>query len=203
MGALNLYQIEEDLQALLDTAEGGVAPEHQEEIQQAIIVAHMNAVDKRERVHQFMTHVDGQIDNIDRELERLQKLKKSYGSAVGRIAGYIVSVIQGLGKDGKGKYKKLEGQTCVFSLRAAPDSVEVLDDTKVPNRFKKFTLTVPAEAWDAFIDSADIDERQRFLKAVVSSSVAVDKWPIKAALKAKEQVPGVELKTERYTLQVK
>lgn len=203
MSALNLYQIEEDLQALLDTAEGGIAPEQTEEFQQALIVAHMAAVDKRERVHQFMTHVEGQVENIDREIKRLQALKRSYGSAVDRIGGYIVSVIQGLGKDAKGKHRKLEGQTCVFSLRSAPDSVEVKDEDLVPSRFKKLTMTVPAEAWDAFIDSADIDERARFLQAVETSSVSVSKRDVAAALKAQEQVPGVELKAERYTLHVK
>ena len=200
--SLSLYQIEEELQALLDTSEGGVEPEHQEEIQQALIVAHM-AVEKRERVHQFMVHVDGQVENIDKEIKRLQALKKSYTSATDRIGGYIMGVIQGLGKDAKGKYRKLEGNTCVFSLRAAPDLVEVMDEGKVPNKFKRFEMTVPAEAWEAFVDSADIDERTKFLQAVETSSVFVSKRDVAAAIKRDEQVPGIEVKGERYSLQVK
>ena len=203
MAAISLYQIEEDLQALLDTEEGGVAPEHEEEIQRKLIEAQMAAVDKRERVHQFMVHVEGQKASIDNEIKRLQALKKSYSSALDRIEGYIEGVIVGLGKDAKGKYKKLEGQTCVFSLRAAPDSVHILDEDKVPACFKGITIKVSAEAWSEFCDSADIDERGKFLAAVEKFEYEVKKKPIADALKANESVPGVELKTERYALQVK
>jgi phage host-nuclease inhibitor protein Gam len=199
--ALTLYNIEEHLVALLDTAEMVETPEQQEaifaEIQQALVTA----IDKRDRVNQFMVHCESQQAAIDAEIKRLQALKKTFVKAQERMEDYIVRTIQSLGADEKGRYRKLEGKTCVFSLRACPPSVEVRDEATIPAEYKTLTITVPAKAWEELVDNVDLDERCKFLAAVKKTECAIDKKGVKAAIDSGTPVPGADLAIGRYGLQ--
>ena len=182
--ALTLYSLEENLVALLDTADMVEDPEQQEAIFQEIVSAHLAAVDKRDRVGQFIAHCETQQLGIDIEIKRLQALKKAYATTQEKVERYIVSTIQGFGTDEKGKFRKLEGKTCTFSIRANPPSVDVKDESAIPDAFKSLTITVPVTAWQELVDSVDIDERTKFLASVKKSEVAVDKKGVKAAIEA-------------------
>src|ERR1700760_3432635 len=76
--AVTLYSLEENLVALLDTVDMVDDPQQQEAIFQEIVSAHLAAVDKRDRVGQFLAHCEGQQASITAEIQRLQKLKKAY-----------------------------------------------------------------------------------------------------------------------------
>ncbi|CAB4130476.1 Siphovirus Gp157 [uncultured Caudovirales phage] len=201
--ALTLYSLEENLVALLDTADMVEDPAQQEAILQEIVSAHLAAVEKRDRVGQFLAHCENQQAGIDTEIKRLQALKKAYVTTQERVEAYIVRTIQDIGKDDKGKFRKLEGKTTVLSIRPCPVSVEVKDEAAVPDRFKTLTITVPATAWSEFVDSADIEERAKFLVAVDRWDTAVSKKEVKAAIEAKQQVPGAILADTKYSLQRK
>jgi len=198
--ALTLYNIEEHLVALLDTAEMVEAPEQQEaifaEIQQALVTA----IDKRDRVNQFMVHCESQQAAIDAEIKRLQALKKSFTKAQERMEDYVIRTIQSLGADEKGRYRKLEGKTCVFSVRACPPSVEVRDEAAIPAEYKTLTITVPATAWEELVDNVDLDERSKFLAAVKKTECSVDKRGIKTAIDSGAEVPGADLAIGKYAL---
>ncbi len=198
--ALTLYNIEQHLAALLDTADMVEDPEQQEAIFQEIQQALVQAVEKRDRCAQFLVHCRSQQAAINAEIKRLQALKKSYARAEERLEEYIVRTIQGIGPDEKGRYRKLEGRTCVFSVRACPPSVEVRNEAEIPAEFKTLTITVPATAWEAVAESLDIDERMKFLASVKKCEVAVDKNAIKAAIDGGTAVPGAELVTGKYSL---
>ncbi|MFN3323393.1 MAG: siphovirus Gp157 family protein [Bryobacteraceae bacterium] len=198
--ALTLYNIEEHLVALLDTADMVEEPEQQEAIFQEIQQALVQAVEKRDRCAQFLVHCGSQQAAIDAEIKRLQALRKSYARAEERMEEYIVRTIQGIGPDEKGRYRKLEGKTCVFSVRACPPSVEVRNEGEIPAEFKTLTITVPATAWEAVADSLDIDERTKFLASVKKCEVAVDKKAIKAAIDGGTSVPGADLAIGKFSL---
>jgi phage host-nuclease inhibitor protein Gam len=199
--ALTLYNIEEHLVALLDTAEMVETPEQQEaifaEIQQALVTA----IDKRDRVNQFMVHCESQQAAIDAEIKRLQALKKTFVKAQERMEDYVIRTIQSLGADEKGRYRKLEGKTCVFSVRACPPSVEVRDEAAIPAEYKTLTITVPATAWEELVDNVDIEERSKFLAAVKKTECAIDKRAVKSAIDGGTTVPGADLAIGRYGLQ--
>lgn len=200
---LTLYQIEEYLAALLDTREMADTPEREAEIQREIERWVATAVEKRDAIVRFLAHCEGQISNIEREIERLTNLKKSYQRAIERMENYVVRAIVNLGPDDRGRWRKLEGKTCVLTVRHCPPSVEITDESAIPPAFKTITVTVPAEAWERFVDAVDVDERTRFLDSVIRADVAVDKRAVKRALEDGESVPGAELRRDKLTLVVK
>jgi hypothetical protein len=67
--------------------------------------------------------------------------------------------------------KKLEGRTSSLKLHPCPPSVEVYAAEEVPEQFKRFTVTE-----------------------------SVDKVAVKAAIKAKQDVPGCRLAAEKFSL---
>ncbi len=201
MSAVTLYALEENLVALLDTVDMVEDPAQQEAIARDIVAAHLAAVEKRDKVAQFIAHCEIQQAGIDAEIKRLQNLKQTYSKTQERVEGYVTRTILDLGKDEKGKYRKLEGKTAVFSVKSCPASVDIKDDAVVPSSLKTLALTVPAEAWQEFVDSADIDERSKFMASIKKCDIAVDKRAVKAALESGDAIPGVALVTDKYSLQ--
>ena len=65
----------------------------------------------------------------------------------------MVETIENLGTDGKGKFRKLEGKTTTFSLRACPPSVEATDESAIPAEYKALTLKLPAVMWEQWMGS--------------------------------------------------
>jgi hypothetical protein len=198
--AVTLYGLEEQLVALLDTVDMVEDPEQQDAIAQEIIATHMACVEKRDRVGQFLVHCEGQQATIDAEIKRLQALKKAYSKTQERVEDHIVRTIQSFGTDEKGKYRKLEGKTTVFSVRVCPPSVNVTNEGAVPAEFKTLTITVPATAWEELIDNVDLDERCKFLAAVKKTECAIDKKGVKSAIDQKKEVPGACIANGRYSL---
>ncbi|MGE5571101.1 MAG: siphovirus Gp157 family protein [Rhodospirillales bacterium] len=198
--ALTLYNIEEHLVALLDTAEMVETPEQQEaifaEIQQALV----SAVEKRDRVNQFIVHCESQQTAIDAEIKRLRALKDNYARAADRMQEYIVRTIQALGTDEKGRYRKLEGKTCVFGLRACPPSVEIRNEGEIPADYKTLTITVPAKVWEELTDNLDIEERSKFIGGVKKVECAIDKKAVKSAIDGGATVPGADLAIGKFSL---
>lgn len=198
--SVTLYGLEEQLVALLDTVDMVEDPEQQEAIAQEIVAAHLACVEKRDRVAHFLVHCEGQQATIDAEIKRLQALKKAYAKTQEKVEEYIVRTIQTFGADDKGKYRKLEGKTTVFSVRACPPSVNVTDEGSVPAEYKTLTITVPATAWEELIDNVDLDERCKFLGAVKKTECAIDKKGVKSAIEARKEVPGACIAGGRYSL---
>src|SRR5271157_4885207 len=123
---LTLYAIEEQLTAMTDTAE--MVPEDQEqaflEEFRTMLTA---AVDKRDRVGQFLSHLESQAAFAKAEIARLQERKAFFERAIEKMEGYVIRVIEMNGPDAKGKYPKLEGKTVTFSIKDCPPSVEITD----------------------------------------------------------------------------
>lgn len=197
--AAPLYLIEEHLAALIETAEL-VSPEEELEFRAEFQAALTAAVEKRDRVGQFFAHLEQQIQFAKFEIERLKQRKANFERAIDRLEEYVVQTIENLGTDAKGKYRKLEGNTTTFSIRACPASVEVADDVSVPAEFKTLTLKLPALAWEELLDALEIDERAELLGQVRNPEVSVDKRAVKAAIDGGAAVPGAGLVTGRHSL---
>jgi hypothetical protein len=197
--AMSLYVIEDCLAALIETAEL-VSPEQEQEFRAEFRAALTAAVEKRDRVGQFLGHLEQQIEFAKFEINRLRQRKSTCERALERLESYVVETIENLGTDSKGKYPRLEGKTTTFSLRACPSSVEATDESAVPSEYKALTLKIPAVMWEQLLDGLEIEQRVAVLKQVRSPEVSVDKRSIKAAIDGGAEVPGAGLVTGRHAL---
>jgi hypothetical protein len=167
---LTLYAIEEHLAALCESVET-VTPDQEQQFLVDFQAALTSAADKRDRVAHMLSHLEHQQAFAAAEIKRLQEFKRSAESAQNRLEGYVTYCIDALGRDAKGKYRKLEGHTTVMFLRASPASVDVLDEAAIPEQYKRATVTI-----------------------------AVDKRAVKAAIENGEDVPGAKLVTDKTSL---
>ena len=197
--AAPLYVIEDHLAALIETAEL-VSPEQEQEFRAEFQIALTAAVEKRDRVGQFLAHLEQQIDFAKFEIDRLRKRKATCERAIARLESYVIETIENLGTDGKGKYRTLEGKTTTFSLRACPPSVELSDESTIPAEYKALTLKLQAVTWERLLERLDIEQRTVVLGQVKSPEVTVDKRMIKAAMENGSDVPGAGLVTGRHSL---
>ena len=197
--AAPLYAIEDTLAALIETAEL-VSPEQEREFRTELQTALAAAVDKRDKVGQFLAHLERQIDFARFEIDRLRQRKAASERALARLEEYVIETIENLGTDGKGRYRTLEGKTTTFSLRGCPPSVEVADESAIPAEYKTLTLKLPAVTWERLLDGLDIEQRAAVLGQVKSPEVGVDKRSIKAAFDGGTDVPGAGLVSGRHAL---
>lgn len=197
--AAPLYQIEEYLAALVETAD--LVPEDQErEFRAEFESALATAVDKRDRVGQFMAHLEQQIEFARFEIDRLRQRRAVYERALERLEQYVITTIEHLGQDARGKYRRLEGRTITFSVRSCPPSVEVTDEPAIPAAFKSLTIRLPAVVWERLLDSLELEERAAVLEQVRNPEIVVDKRAVKAAIERGAMVAGAELITGRHSL---
>lgn len=93
---LTLYAIEEQLTAMADTAE--LVPEEQEQtFLEEFRAALTAAVDKRDRVGQFLAHLEQQAAFVKAEIARLQERKVFFERAVEKMESYVIHVIESIG----------------------------------------------------------------------------------------------------------
>jgi hypothetical protein len=192
-----LYEIEAHLAALVETEE--VVPDELEreyalELQATLLAA----VDKRDRVGQFLAHLEQQIAFAHTEVTRLRAREEFFARALARMEGYVSRVIESLGLDAKGKRRKLEGNTITLSLHGCDKRVDVTNEAVVPGKYKRVTVTLPAETWELVCDSLDLEVRAQVLGEVKAPVVDVSLSLVKADLKAGIAVPGAELAGGTY-----
>ena len=197
--AAPLYLIEDHLAALIETAEL-VSPEQELEFRAEFQAALTAAVDKRDRVGQFLAHLEQQIDFARFEIDRLRQRKAAFERALARLEDYVIKTIEDLGTDAKGKYRRLEGKTTTFSLRACPPSVEVANEAAIPAEYKVLLLKLPAVTWEQLLDGLEIEQRSAVLGQVKSPEATVDKRLVKAAIDGGVDVPGAGLAIGRHSL---
>jgi len=171
--SLSLYEIEEELLALLDTAEGGIDEAQREEFERTLIEAQMNAVEKRERVGKFLLSLMATEEALREEEERIKRRRRVIANTTARMEKYIIAVIRAIGPNKDGKHCKLVGTTVQFSLRRSPDSVEITSEDLIPAEFLTEKITYQARKAD-----------------------------IKKALQDGIQVPGAFLVTDKFNLRV-
>ena len=195
--ARSLYDIEAHLAALVDT-EDLVPVDLEQEFALELQATLAATVEKRDRVGQFMAHLESQIAFAHAEVARLKAREEFYEKVFARMDGYVCRVIESLGLDAKGKRKTLEGTTITLSLRGCDKRVEVTDEAAVPTKYKRITVTLPAETWELVCDSLDLDLRGQVLGEVKSPKVEVSTSLVKVDLKADISVPGAKLSGGTY-----
>lgn len=181
-----LHQIEEDLAVLLESIDG-VTPELEAQYLEDLGHVLGAAKDKRDAVARYMSHLENQIQAAKDEIKRLQDRKADFEGALDKLKAYTVRVMDGLG------VKKLEGNVVTLSLRKCPASVEVTDESAVPNAYKSAEIRMPADLAEQILDTLPID-------APVALSYAVDKRAVKSAIEGGAEVAGAQIAAEKFTL---
>lgn len=190
--ALSLYSCEWHLSAMLDTEEM-VPAEQEEEFAQELCAVLLGAVEKRDAVGHFMAHLESQIAFAKAEVVRLKQREEIFQRVFDRMEGYVMRVIDGLGFDGRGKRKKLEGQSVTFAIAGCDKRAEIQNEELVPAKYKRVVVSLPLETWELLCDSLDLDLRDQMLAVVKSAKIEVSKTAVKADLKANVEVPGANL----------
>lgn len=192
-----LYAVEDHLNCLME-CEDTVTPEQEEEFVRDLAVALNAAVEKRDKLGQFMAHMEQQVAFAKQEIDRLTARKKMFERAIEKAEGYVVRVIESLGTDAKGKPKKLEGQTVTFSLRNCPASVAVANEVTIPIAYKHIAVKLPVPLYERIVDALDIETAAETMDA--GGTISVDKVALKHALQAGEEIPGAVLVTDKKAL---
>jgi hypothetical protein len=196
--SMTLYEIEQDLVAYEETAL--LVTEEQraqfEDEQRALIIA---SQEKRDSYGFAIRACDFQIDNSDKEVKRIEERKLFFQRLKKRLSGLMQYAIESRGTDDKGRYRRLDGKSFSFSLRANPPSVAVTNEDVVPDDKKFITVTLPLDEWRALVKNADIDLSQ----VTDKGKVCVSKTAIREAIDAGLEVPGADLNIGGHTLVIK
>jgi Siphovirus Gp157 len=133
-----------------------------------------------------MRFLELQADNCDVEVRRLQERKKRYQNALQRVRGYVQYVLESMGQDDKGKWRKLEGNTVTFSLRNQPPRLEIWDETQIPWEYQDITVTLPVSMWQDLTAGGlpSIEAKAKYCP---------NKQRIKEAIDRCEEIPGADL----------
>lgn len=195
--AQSLLQLEEEFWALLDT-EDLVPSDQRQKFAMELQSAFAKTVAKRDRTKAFIKHCRDRRDSIKKQREDLQRVSNAYQSAEDFVRQYIKFVIESLGRDEKGKYRKLKGDTSTFYLSDAESKLKILEPETIPAKYKLATITLPAAQWE------ELKRQHEHLDTVAQKvSLDIDEDRIKDDLEAGEEVPGADLEMNRTTLNVR
>ena len=189
-----LYELETELQALLDTGED-LTEENWAEFTTLLYEQLPRNVSKRERVGQFIRHCELQAANRKAEIERLEAGQKFYLHVAARARASLEYVLRALGRDEKGKWQKLEGHTLTLSLRDNPPSVKIDNEDAIPPQYKRFHLQVWGDTWGEILAALPPPLHQRVLEEINERKIdtEVSKTRIKQAIKDLLDVPGADI----------
>jgi len=190
----SLYQIEDDLLALIETE--GMVPEEKEAEYRAVLYEQLRkAVAKRDRVGQFIRHCELMAANSKEEEKRLKERRDTYQHAADKLREYVKGVLDAIGPDEKGKHPKLEGNTITFSLRNNPQGVKILDEAEIPPEYKNISIKLSAVTWETIIMALPDAQRASVIQEVDANSpkLEVSKTKIKKAFENGDEVAGADL----------
>lgn len=130
--ALALYTIEDELQALTDSLDTCPA-ELEAELQ--VRIADYMALErsKVDQVAHFLAAAEAARKARKEEADRLKIEAATIDSAIERLEGYVCRIISAKG------VKKLEGRTCILSLRTS-DAVVITGE--LPEKYLRTKVTV-------------------------------------------------------------
>jgi hypothetical protein len=185
--SLTMWDLETNLAALADSVET-VEPEQEQQFLEDFRHALIEAREKRDRVAGFLAYCEALAEMASKEITRLQKRRDFFTRTVERVEGYVELILRNLGKDAKGKWLKLEGNTSSFSLKNLPPSTPITDEAAVPKAYKTVNVTLPAPLWEQMVDSLDIELANQVLDEVKKLNSAVVKATVKEAIE--QRIPN-------------
>jgi Siphovirus Gp157 len=192
-GTLTLFQVEQSLVLLAESAEEeGLTPE----LEQALVRYIEGAVEKRDRVAEFIIFCEGMAALAKSEVKRLQARQKHFEATAERVSAMVLRVLDFLG------VAKLEGRTHTLKKRRCPASVKIIDEEKIPAAYKRITVTLPLPEWQKLVEGVPEDLQKAVTAGIRKHEISLDLESIKQALNSEEKIEGADLALNRFTLQV-
>jgi hypothetical protein len=199
---LSLYQLEEGLVAFLDT-EALVAPEQEQAFREELAEQVKTTVAKRDRVYAFLCQCEVTAANCGDEIKRLRARKQRFENAARRMRDYLAYILESLGRDERGKWRKLEGHTVTFGLRDNAAKPDILHPELLPAEFWDLAVTLPESAWHRLLRALEGTGLEPTLRnALAASTRTINGDRVEADLKQARGVPGALL-TSRPSLVVR
>lgn len=191
---LTLFQIEETIALLAESAEEeGLTPE----LDQALATYLEGALEKRDRLAEFIQYCEWMAEVAKAEVKRLQARQKHFEATAERVSTMVLHVLDSLG------IKKLEGRTHTLSKRKCPPSVQIEDEVQVPSELKRVTVTLRLDDWRSLVAAAPEELRKGVEAAILQRDETIDLKAVKEALNLEKEVPGANLAVNQYALQVR
>jgi hypothetical protein len=125
------------------------------------------------------------------EMERLRQGKVACERALARLEDYVIETIENLGADDKGGYRKLEGKTTTFSLRALSAIGGSYGRVRDPGRLQNAdNSSCPALTWEQLLDGLEIEQRAAVLGQARHPEVSVDNARLRRQWMAVQTFPA-------------
>lgn len=124
----NLHKVSTEIARInneIIDAEGVVSPELEKKLDEMGLALR----DKAEGIIRWTLNLDGKQEAIDKEIARLQKLKKATKGLRERLEGYVEGCMK------TADIKKIELDTIEIAVVKNPPSVEVEDNKALPAQF--------------------------------------------------------------------
>lgn len=192
--ACTLYELEDNLAALVNSIELAEEPSARESILEEIGQTLRRTAEKRDAVVAFLRHCEAQQTFADAEIERIQKRKAKIARLQEELESYLVQVVERYAKRDRRGVQRLEGNFASMRIQKNPDSVLITDLTAVPVAFKHAVLSMPAHVWEALLQRLGLEERKTWESRVERIELKPDKKAIGAELKRGAEIPGADLK---------
>ena len=189
-----LYELEDTLQAWVNTVAMAEEPATRDAILAEIGQALKKTKEKRDAVVGFLRHCEQQQKFADAEIERIEKRKGLIARVRGELECYLVQVIDQFAAPDRRGIKRMEGNFSSMRIQKNPDSVAITDEQALPVAWKDVVLTMPAYAWEALLQRLDLEERAVFERQVKKREFKPDKRAIAGELKNGTEIPGADLK---------
>jgi hypothetical protein len=201
---LTLWEGEVYLAELLDT-EGAVPAELEAQFLAELERATTSEEEKREAVGQFIRSLERRAKEAREESRRISERARKFEGLADRVREYVVGVIKSLGtveERGKVKFRSLKGKSLTLSLRALQPSLEVVDESAVPESYKLITVTMAPEVWRQIVYAARV---AGMASGVENATVSyrVDTAKLAAAMLGGNSISGTRQLDDRYSLSIR
>ena len=152
---MNLYTLTDNYLRVLELAENG------DDLTDTLEALEDAIEDKAENTAKVIKQLEANASMLDNEINRLTERKKASDNNAKRLKVYLQEQFEKVGTD------KIKGEIFTVAIQNNPQSVDVLDETKIPAAY--------------FIEQAPKLDRKELLEQ----------------LKAGETIPGVTVKQSR------
>ena len=187
-----LYELEDTLQALVNSIDLAEEPSAREAILDDIGQSLRRTKEKRDAVVAFLRHCEVQQKFADSEIDRIQRRKAFIARVQQELESYVVGVVEQYAPRDRRSIQRLEGNFSCLRIQRNPESVVISDVEAVPAKFKTVVVSMPALLWKSLVER--FGDRAALESEVEKQEFKPDKKAIAAELKRGGEIPGADLK---------